>query len=130
MYLYFATFFSKWAVWKYWYLFDKYFRANVLSGHHFLHHIQAKEFLDSPEFESSRTGVEEKFKVKKQMLSSNNNFYYELLIRVVLLKLLYLNFSFKYFFFINCPTDPQGFRSCLEKEKNNALKKSYDWDFN
>lgn len=38
-------------------------RVNVLSGNHFLHHIQAKEFLDSPEFESSRTGVEEKFKV-------------------------------------------------------------------
>lgn len=38
-------------------------RIHVLSGHHFLHHIQAKEFLDSPEFESSRTGVEEKFKV-------------------------------------------------------------------
>ncbi|XP_054723823.1 popeye domain-containing protein 3-like [Uloborus diversus] len=38
-------------------------RAHVISGHHFLHHIQAKEFLDSPEFESSRSGVEEKFKV-------------------------------------------------------------------
>ncbi|PRD24015.1 UNVERIFIED_CONTAM: hypothetical protein NCL1_44887 [Trichonephila clavipes] len=38
-------------------------RANVISGQHFLHQIQANEFLDSPEFESSRSGVEEKFKV-------------------------------------------------------------------
>ncbi|GFR17619.1 popeye domain-containing protein 3 [Trichonephila clavata] len=38
-------------------------KANVISGQHFLHQIQANEFLDSPEFESSRSGVEEKFKV-------------------------------------------------------------------
>ncbi|KFM81950.1 Popeye domain-containing protein 3, partial [Stegodyphus mimosarum] len=38
-------------------------KVNVISGQHFLHNIQAKEFLDSPEFESSRSGVEEKFKV-------------------------------------------------------------------
>ncbi|GIZ03138.1 popeye domain-containing protein 3 [Caerostris extrusa] len=28
-------------------------KANVISGQHFLHQIQANEFLDSPEFESS-----------------------------------------------------------------------------
>ncbi|XP_042899821.1 popeye domain-containing protein 3-like isoform X1 [Parasteatoda tepidariorum] len=38
-------------------------KVNVVSGQHFLHYIQAREFLDSPEFESSRSGVEEKFKV-------------------------------------------------------------------
>ncbi|XP_035204582.1 popeye domain-containing protein 3-like isoform X2 [Stegodyphus dumicola] len=38
-------------------------KVNVISGQHFLHNIQAKEFLDSPEFESSRSGVEEKFKM-------------------------------------------------------------------
>lgn len=38
-------------------------KINVISGNHFLHHILPKEFLDSPEFESSRVGVEEKFKV-------------------------------------------------------------------
>ncbi|XP_071033484.1 popeye domain-containing protein 3-like isoform X2 [Parasteatoda tepidariorum] len=38
-------------------------KVNVVSGQHFLHYIQAREFLDSPEFESSRSGVEEKFKM-------------------------------------------------------------------
>ncbi|KAL7642011.1 UNVERIFIED_CONTAM: hypothetical protein RMT77_007885 [Armadillidium vulgare] len=38
-------------------------KANVLSSNHFLHSILPMEFLDSPEFESSRTSVESKFKV-------------------------------------------------------------------
>ena len=38
-------------------------RVNVISGNHFLHCIEAKQFLDSPEFESSKSGNEDKFKV-------------------------------------------------------------------
>ena len=38
-------------------------RVNVISGNHFLHCIEPKQFLDSPEFESSKSGSEEKFKV-------------------------------------------------------------------
>ncbi|CAG2116030.1 unnamed protein product [Medioppia subpectinata] len=40
-----------------------YFTVNVISGNHFLHCIESKQFLDSPEFESSKSGTEEKFKV-------------------------------------------------------------------
>ncbi|XP_022654735.1 popeye domain-containing protein 3-like isoform X2 [Varroa jacobsoni] len=38
-------------------------KASVLSDHHFLHHIHPREFLDSPEFESTRSGKEDKYKV-------------------------------------------------------------------
>ncbi|OQR74088.1 popeye domain-containing protein 3-like [Tropilaelaps mercedesae] len=38
-------------------------KASVLSDHHFLHHINPREFLDSPEFESTRSGKEDKYKV-------------------------------------------------------------------
>lgn len=34
-----------------------------MSGHQFLHPILPCEFLDSPEFESSRATIDEKFKV-------------------------------------------------------------------
>ncbi|XP_076373989.1 popeye domain-containing protein 3-like isoform X1 [Tachypleus tridentatus] len=38
-------------------------KVNVMTDHHFLHHIFPKQFLDSPEFESSKAGIEDKFKV-------------------------------------------------------------------
>lgn len=38
-------------------------RVNVLAGGHFLHAIAPMEFLDSPEFESSRATHDDKFKV-------------------------------------------------------------------
>ncbi|XP_071455031.1 popeye domain-containing protein 3-like isoform X1 [Hetaerina americana] len=38
-------------------------KVNVLAGQQFLHHIHACEFLDSPEFESSRATTDDKFKV-------------------------------------------------------------------
>jgi hypothetical protein len=38
-------------------------RINVISGNHYLHCIEPGQFLDSPEFESSKTGTEDKFKV-------------------------------------------------------------------
>lgn len=37
-----------------------------MSDHQFLHPILPCEFLDSPEFESSRANMDEKFKVKKK----------------------------------------------------------------
>ena len=39
-------------------------KVNVLSDSNFLHPILPCEFLDSPEFESSRASVDDKFKVK------------------------------------------------------------------
>lgn len=39
-------------------------KVNVLSESNFLHPILPCEFLDSPEFESSRASVDDKFKVK------------------------------------------------------------------
>lgn len=39
-------------------------KVNVLSDSNFLHPILPCEFLDSPEFESSRASVDEKFKVR------------------------------------------------------------------
>lgn len=39
------------------------FQVNVLSDNQFLHPILPCEFLDSPEFESSRNTVDDKFKV-------------------------------------------------------------------
>ena len=39
------------------------FRVNVTSNNHYLHSIEPKQFLDSPEFESSKTGKEDKFNV-------------------------------------------------------------------
>lgn len=39
-------------------------KVNVLSDHQFLHPILPCEFLDSPEFESSRSGVDDRFKVR------------------------------------------------------------------
>lgn len=38
-----------------------------MSGHQFLHPILPCEFLDSPEFESSRATIDEKFKVSTQI---------------------------------------------------------------
>ncbi|KAL3215083.1 hypothetical protein MRX96_006663 [Rhipicephalus microplus] len=38
-------------------------KVSVLTDHHFLHYIHPREFLDSPEFESTRSGVDDKFKV-------------------------------------------------------------------
>ncbi|XP_054166093.1 popeye domain-containing protein 3-like [Oppia nitens] len=38
-------------------------KVNVISGNHFLHCIESKQFLDSPEFESSKLGSDDKFKV-------------------------------------------------------------------
>ncbi|KAE8751454.1 hypothetical protein FOCC_FOCC001701 [Frankliniella occidentalis] len=38
-------------------------KVNVMSDHQFLHPILPCEFLDSPEFESSRANVDDKFKV-------------------------------------------------------------------
>ena len=38
-------------------------KVNVLSDSNFLHPILPCEFLDSPEFESSRASVDDKFKV-------------------------------------------------------------------
>ncbi|XP_076373990.1 popeye domain-containing protein 3-like isoform X2 [Tachypleus tridentatus] len=38
-------------------------KVNVMTDHHFLHHIFPKQFLDSPEFESSKAGIEDKFKI-------------------------------------------------------------------
>lgn len=39
-------------------------KVNVLSDTNFLHPILPCEFLDSPEFESSRASVDDKFKVR------------------------------------------------------------------
>lgn len=38
-------------------------RVNVMSDNRLLHHIYAKQFMDSPEFEATGPGSEEKFKV-------------------------------------------------------------------
>lgn len=38
-------------------------KVSVLTDHHFLHYIHPREFLDSPEFESTRSGVDDKFKI-------------------------------------------------------------------
>lgn len=38
-------------------------KVSVLTDHHFLHYIHPRQFLDSPEFESTRSGVDDKFKV-------------------------------------------------------------------
>ena len=38
-------------------------QVNVMSDHQFLHPIMPCEFLDSPEFESSRATTDDKFKV-------------------------------------------------------------------
>lgn len=40
-------------------------KVNVMWDHQFLHPIMPCEFLDSPEFESSRATTDEKFKVIK-----------------------------------------------------------------
>ena len=42
-----------------------------MSGHQFLHPILPCEFLDSPEFESSRATIDEKFKVSCVMILKN-----------------------------------------------------------
>ncbi|CAN8018909.1 unnamed protein product [Ixodes persulcatus] len=38
-------------------------KVSVLTDHLFLHYIFPRQFLDSPEFESTRSGVDDKFKV-------------------------------------------------------------------
>jgi hypothetical protein len=43
-------------------------QVNVMSDHQFLHPIMPCEFLDSPEFESSRATTDDKFKVGKKKL--------------------------------------------------------------
>lgn len=42
-------------------------KVNVLSDNNFLHPILPCEFLDSPEFESSRASVDDKFKVRLRL---------------------------------------------------------------
>lgn len=46
-------------------------KVNVLSESNFLHPILPCEFLDSPEFESSRASVDDKFKVIKMFKFMN-----------------------------------------------------------
>lgn len=43
-----------------------------MSGHQFLHPILPCEFLDSPEFESSRATIDEKFKVRLLIYTFND----------------------------------------------------------
>ncbi|XP_064488209.1 popeye domain-containing protein 3-like isoform X1 [Ornithodoros turicata] len=38
-------------------------KVSVLTDHHFLHYIYPRQFLDSPEFESTKSGVDDKFRV-------------------------------------------------------------------
>ncbi|XP_052738444.1 popeye domain-containing protein 3 isoform X2 [Bicyclus anynana] len=57
-------------------LFDP-FKVNVMSGHQFLHPILPCEFLDSPEFESSRATIDEKFKVSIVAASSCRYVYWQ-----------------------------------------------------
>ncbi|KAG7299419.1 hypothetical protein JYU34_016372, partial [Plutella xylostella] len=52
-------------------------KVNVLSGHQFLHPILPCEFLDSPEFESSRATIDEKFKVSIVAASSCRYVYWQ-----------------------------------------------------
>ncbi|GBP44392.1 Popeye domain-containing protein 3 [Eumeta japonica] len=51
--------------------------VNVMSGHQFLHPIIPCEFLDSPEFESSRATIDEKFKVSIVAASSCRYVYWQ-----------------------------------------------------
>ncbi|XP_053602299.1 popeye domain-containing protein 3-like isoform X2 [Plodia interpunctella] len=53
------------------------FKVNVMSGHQFLHPILPCEFLDSPEFESSRATIDEKFKVSIVAASSCRYVYWQ-----------------------------------------------------
>ncbi|XP_013188710.2 popeye domain-containing protein 3 [Amyelois transitella] len=52
-------------------------KVNVMSGHQFLHPILPCEFLDSPEFESSRATIDEKFKVSIVAASSCRYVYWQ-----------------------------------------------------
>ncbi|KOB66003.1 putative popeye protein 3, partial [Operophtera brumata] len=52
-------------------------KVNVMSGHQFLHPILPCEFLDSPEFESSRANIDEKFKVSIVAASSCRYVYWQ-----------------------------------------------------
>ncbi|XP_022117161.1 popeye domain-containing protein 3 [Pieris rapae] len=52
-------------------------KVNVMSGHQFLHPILPCEFLDSPEFESSRATIDEKFKVSIVAASSCRYLYWQ-----------------------------------------------------
>ena len=54
-------------------------QVNVMSDHQFLHPIMPCEFLDSPEFESSRATTDDKFKVGKKIVcvfTENNIWIY------------------------------------------------------
>ncbi|XP_011697434.1 PREDICTED: popeye domain-containing protein 3-like isoform X2 [Wasmannia auropunctata] len=52
-------------------------KVNVLSDTNFLHPILPCEFLDSPEFESSRASIDEKFKVSIVAASSCRYLYWQ-----------------------------------------------------
>ncbi|KAK1127865.1 hypothetical protein K0M31_003357 [Melipona bicolor] len=52
-------------------------KVNVLSDSNFLHPILPCEFLDSPEFESSRASVDDKFKVSIVAASSCRYLYWQ-----------------------------------------------------
>lgn len=52
-------------------------KVNVLSDNNFLHPILPCEFLDSPEFESSRASVDDKFKVSIIAASSCRYLYWQ-----------------------------------------------------
>lgn len=52
-------------------------KANVMSDHQFLHPILPCEFLDSPEFESSRANMDEKFKVSIIAATSCRYLYWQ-----------------------------------------------------
>ncbi|XP_025160621.1 popeye domain-containing protein 3 isoform X2 [Harpegnathos saltator] len=52
-------------------------KVNVLSDNNFLHPILPCEFLDSPEFESSRASVDDKFKVSIVAASSCRYLYWQ-----------------------------------------------------
>ncbi|RZC39702.1 Popeye domain containing protein [Asbolus verrucosus] len=53
------------------------FKVNVLSDNQFLHPILPCEFLDSPEFESSRNTVDDKFKVSIVAASTCRYLYWQ-----------------------------------------------------
>ncbi|GLH03041.1 Uncharacterized protein GBIM_08971, partial [Gryllus bimaculatus] len=53
------------------------FKVNVMSDHQFLHPIMPCEFLDSPEFESSRATTDDKFKVSIVAATSCRYLYWQ-----------------------------------------------------
>jgi hypothetical protein len=55
-------------------------QVNVMSDHQFLHPIMPCEFLDSPEFESSRATTDDKFKVGNNFLCVFKKIKFEIII--------------------------------------------------